>query len=290
MTDLNFNAKLRRAQKAELTEYHIYRNLARVEKVPSNKEILERIADDELRHHDVLKSHTQTAVAPDRFKIVFYRILARVLGITFTLRLMESKEGLAQKSYRQATSNLPGLKALEKDEYKHEQALISLLDEERLRYASSVVLGLNDALVELTGALAGFTLALQNTQLIALVGMVTGISASLSMAASEYLSTKTDEDSGKSPIKASVYTGIAYVLAVVALILPYLLLHNPFGALAWTLFNALLLIFIFTYYLSVAKNTPFTKSYLEMAGISMGVAALSFGLGFVIKAFIGVDI
>ena len=290
MTDLEFQDKLHRAQKAELTEYHIYRYLARVEKSPSNKEILERIADDELRHHDVLKTHTKETVSPDRVKIVFYQILARVMGITFTLRLMESKEGLAQKSYSQAASNLPGLQALEKDEYRHEQALISLLDEERLRYASSVVLGLNDALVELTGALAGFTLALQNTQLIALVGLVTGISASLSMAASEYLSTKTDEDSGKSPIKASIYTGIAYVLAVVALILPYLLLHNPFGALAWTLVNALLLILVFTYYLSVAKNTPFTKSYLEMAGISMGVAAVSFGLGFVIKTFIGVDL
>jgi VIT1/CCC1 family predicted Fe2+/Mn2+ transporter len=290
MANLDFQKKLLRAQKAELTEHHIYTNLARREATPSNREILEKIAQDELRHHDVLKTHTKETVTPDRLKIAVYQVLAWILGITFTLRLMESKEDLAQKSYRQATSNVPGLAALEKDEYRHEQALIGMLDEERLRYASSVVLGLNDALVELTGALAGFTLALQNTRLIALVGLVTGISASFSMAASEYLSTKTEEDSGKSPLKAAVYTGIAYVLAVAVLILPYLLLTNHFTALGWTLVNALLLILVFTYYLSVSRNTPFTKSYLEMAGISMGVAAISFGLGFAIKSVLGVDL
>ena len=42
----------------------------------------------------------------------------------------------------------------------NESALLQLLDEEKLRYTGSIVLGLNDVLVELTGALAGLTLAL----------------------------------------------------------------------------------------------------------------------------------
>jgi VIT1/CCC1 family predicted Fe2+/Mn2+ transporter len=97
-----------------------------------------------------------------------------------------------------------------------------LLDEELLRYAGSIVLGLNDALVELTGALAGFTLALQNTRLIALTGLITGVAAALSMAASEYLSTRS-EGGGRSPLRASLYTGTAYIITVFLLILPYLL-------------------------------------------------------------------
>ena len=48
----------------------------------------------------------------------------------------------------------------------------------------SVVLGLNDELVEFTGALAGFTLALSDHRLIALTGSITGIAAALSMASS----------------------------------------------------------------------------------------------------------
>ena len=51
------------------------------------------------------------------------------------------------------------------DEERHEQKLLAILDEERLQYVGSMVLGLNDALVELTGTLAGLTLALQNTKL-----------------------------------------------------------------------------------------------------------------------------
>ena len=40
-------------------------------------------------------------------------------------------------------------------EEEHERELIALIDEERLRDMGSVVLGLNDALVEFTGMLAG---------------------------------------------------------------------------------------------------------------------------------------
>ena len=35
-----------------------------------------------------------------------------------------------------------------------------MINDERLQYISSMVLGINDALVELTGAPAGFTFAL----------------------------------------------------------------------------------------------------------------------------------
>jgi len=105
---------------------------------------------------------------------------------------------------------------------------IDMIDEERLRYVGSMVLGLNDALVELTGALAGLTLALQNTRLVAMTGLITGVAGSLSMAASEYLSTKS-EGGVKEPFRASVYTGFAYVLTVIFLILPYLLLIDLYS-------------------------------------------------------------
>ena len=95
-------------------------------------------------------------------------------------------------------------------------------------------LGVIGALIELTGALAGLTLALRNTQLIALTGSITGIAAALSMAASEYLSTKA-EGGSQQPLKAAFYTGMTYVVTVVLLIAPYLLLPNYFVSLACTL-------------------------------------------------------
>ena len=159
-----------------------------------------------------------------------------------------------------------------------------MIDEERLKYVGSVVLGLNDALVELTGALAGLTFALQNPRLVATAGFITGIAASLSMAASEYLSTKS-EGEGKDPVKSCIYTGIAYVLTVLVLILPFLLLNNLYLSLSITLSSAILIIFIFTFYISVAKGLPFKKRFFEMALISIGVASLSFIIGLFVRRF-----
>ena len=119
------------------------------------------------------------------------------------------------------------------DEESHERQLISLIREDRLNYVGSMVLGLNDALVELTGTLAGLTFAFQNTQLIALSGMITGIAASLSMAVSEYLSTRTE--GGKDALTSSLYTGTAYIITVFLLILPYLFVSNYLVCLGITL-------------------------------------------------------
>ena len=95
---------------------------------------------------------------------------------------MEKVEGKAQAIYEEISRYIPAAIDIEKDEKEHERKLIDLIDEERLRYIGSMVLCLNDALVELTGALAGFTLAFRNTHLIAMAGFITGIAASLSMA------------------------------------------------------------------------------------------------------------
>ena len=47
-------------------------------------------------------------------------------------------------------------------------------------------------MLEFTGALAGYTFALQNTRLVAVTGLITGVAASLSIATSKYLSTKSE--------------------------------------------------------------------------------------------------
>jgi len=152
-----------------------------------------------------------------------------------------------------------------------------------------MVLGLNDALVELTGTLAGLTLVLQNTRLIAMASLITGVAASLSMAASEYLSTKSEE-SVKNPFKASIYTGSVNITTVLFLIFPYLIFTNFYLCLGFTIFNAIIVISIFTFYVSVAKDLSFTNRFLEMALISLGIAALTFGIGFIIRMFLNVEI
>jgi VIT1/CCC1 family predicted Fe2+/Mn2+ transporter len=254
-----------------------------------NRRILQQIADDELRHYRLWSQYTQREVAPDKLKVWTYYWISRVLGLTFGIKLMESGEEQAENNYQPLVQRLDKIKEILQDEDQHEAALIGLLDEERLRYVGSIVLGLNDALVELTGALAGLTLALQDTRLIALSGTITGIAAALSMGASEYLSTKSEE-TAKEPLKASVYTGVAYIVTVLILILPYLFLDNFYLCLAWALTAAVLIIALFNYYISVVKGEPFKKRFLEMAGVSLGVAGLSFVVGYVVRTVLGIEI
>jgi vacuolar iron transporter family protein len=276
-------------QKNEITEYFIYKKLAASIKDENNSRILKKIADDEKRHYEIWKSHTGVDVKPSRWKIWKYYLIARVLGITFGIKLMEKGEGSAQINYNELGDSLDDAKLIAQEELEHEEALIAMIDEERLKYVGSVVLGLNDALVELTGALAGLTLALQNGPLIALTGSITGIAAALSMAASEYLSTKAEE-TDKHPVKASIYTGIAYLFTVILLILPYLLLNNFYLSLGLSLTAAILVIAVFNYYISVAKDEPFAHRFWEMTLLSLSVALFSFFIGYLLRNFFGIEI
>jgi len=276
-------------QRAEITEHHIYARLAKKVNSPENVQIMEKIAQDELRHYNEWKRYSQQEVQPDWFKVWWYYLISRVFGYTFGIKLMEQGEQEAQHSYAKIAATIPDANRLQHEEDVHEEQLIGMLSEERLQYAGSVVLGLNDALVELTGALAGLTLALQNVKLIALSGLITGIAAAMSMAASEYLSTRS-EDTDKHPVRAALYTGIAYIGTVFLLILPYLLFENYYLDLAWALTTAVIIIAVFNYYISVAKGEPFRERFLEMAGLSLGVALFSFIVGYFIRIWLGIEI
>lgn len=277
------------AQRNERTEYLIYDRLAARLGDTENGRVLEHIAQDELQHSIFWKQHTGVDVGPHRFKVWCYVLLSRVLGLTFATKLMENGERSAQDLYDAVSQELPEARDLVEAEDAHERALLGMLDEEGLRYVGSVVLGLSDALVELTGTLAGLTLALRNARLIATTGLIVGLSASLSMAASEYLSSQSEKD-GLDPKRASLYTGAAYVMTVLLLILPYLVTGNHLVALGMTLVVAMLIVLGFTYYVSVAMDVPFRRRFVQMAGISLGVAVLSFGIGYVVREVFGIDV
>lgn len=277
-------------QKNELNGYLVYNNIANRTKDEKNKEILKRIALEEKSHADDLEKLTGVKVNANPITVWLYTIMSIFLGFTFTIKFMERGESGDSKRYEQLEKEVPEFKQIAKDEERHERELLDLLDEEILRYVGSMVLGLNDALVELTGTLAGLTFALGNNKLVALSGLITGISATFSMASSEYLSAKSE---GKQDaLKSCTYTGLAYLVTVTLLILPYLLLPSGSALPAFVimLFIALFIIFAFNFYLSVAQELNFKKSFTEMALISMGVAALSFVIGLVVKHFLGVEI
>jgi VIT1/CCC1 family predicted Fe2+/Mn2+ transporter len=284
--------KLLAFQRNEMTEHLIYAKLAGMSRNPHNRRLLERISRDELRHYGIWKKHTGADASPSAYKLWKYVLIARLLGLTFGLKLMERGEEGAQESYGFLSGSVPEAEGVQEEENRHEAGLLDMIDEQKLRYVGSIVLGLNDALVELTGTLAGLTFAFQNSQLISLAGLITGIAASLSMGASEYLSTKSEgsAEGGKKPGRASLYTTAAYILTVLFLISPYFLLPDYFLALGVTVINAVIVIFVFTFYVSVAKGLAFRRRFAEMAFISLGVAGLTFVIGVLVRVLLGIDV
>jgi len=283
-------AIIRKMQQNELTESVIYEKIAAFAKGEENKATLLRLAQEEHAHYLIWQKYTREQMKPQMSKVLKYVSIARIFGFTFAVKLMEKGEENAQSEYALLAKEVEESTFIRQQEEEHEQALLAMLDEERLQYVGSMVLGLNDALVELTGSLAGFAFALQNTRLIALSGLIVGISATFSMASSEFLAARSEGRADA--LKSCSYTGIAYLLTVIALIAPYLIfpVTQYIPALLCMLGVVIAIIAGFTYYTSVAQDQPFKNRFLEMALISVGVAVVSFVVGILAKRFLGVDI
>lgn len=281
--------QLIKAQRNEITEYHIYKRLAKTSKDEANSKVLNRIAEDEKAHYKIWLGYTDKEVNPSQWEIFKYYWIARILGLTFGLKLMERGEEKAQVNYNSMAEEVPEATKVAEEEDQHEKELLELIKEDRLEYIGSIVLGLNDALVEILGTLAGLTFALQNTKLVALAGVIAGIAGALSMSSSEYLSNKS-EGKADMAVKSAIFTGIAYLFAVVFLVGPYLIFTSPFIALIVALIDSIFVVFLFTYYISVAKEKPFRKHFFEMVILSTIVGLISFGLGYLARIVFGIDI
>jgi len=214
--------------------------------------------------------------------------IARVFGLSFGIKLIERVEESNMRALIELKAGIPEIERMIQEEEAFEHALLGLIEEDRLKYTSDIILGLSDALIELTGVLAGLTLALGNPKTIASVALITGLAASMSMTASQYLSAREEE--GKNAVKSGLLTGFAYVLTVTMLIFPFFLLTNPFVSLGLSFALVVLIVAAFAFYTSVAKDLPFRRRFLEMCTVCLSVAILNFGIGKAVKHYIGVDI
>lgn len=282
--------RILRMQRDEITGSVLYGHIARRQKNETNKAALLEIAAAEKNHYEVWKRYTGEDIGPNRVKVAFFKVVSRILGDTFTIKFLEKGEDFGIEELRAIEEAIPEARALIREEEEHEDRLMAMVDEERLHYVGSMVLGLNDALVELTGTIAGLTLALANTRLVALSAIITGVSATLSMAASNYLAERASGSANA--LKSSLYTGMAYMGTVALMVLPFLLLpnHLSMAALGIMLATVVLIILLFNLYISVAQDQPFLRRFGEMAAISLGVAAISFGIGLLAKSLLGIDI
>ncbi len=281
---------LLRIQQSEMTEAAAYHAMADAIKDEHNREALTRVADEIASQAKALETYTNKQLAADERKVKRYARMARIFGFTFAAKLMDRRKIKFVNHSKRLLSEMPEVEEMQADEQKRDDELFALLNEKRLSYVGAMILGMNDAIVEITGTLAGLTLAMQNTRLIALSGLITGVAATLSMAASEYLAERSD---GKGDAaKSGLMTGGAYFITVVILLLPYLILDDKMYLLAMGIMLVLVVLILagFNFYTSVARDVSFGKNFGQMCAISLGVAALSFVLGYAVRTFLGVDV
>ena len=281
--DSDLKNELIKAQRKEITEHVIYGKLSGNAK-GNNSKVLKRISEDELRHYNEWREYTQTDVKPSGFTVTKYLIIAKIFGLMFMMKLLEGNEEKAQVNYYKISTALPNAKQIIAEEIEHEKLLIEMVDEKRLNYLSSIVSGLNDAMIELAGELAGFTFALQNPSLIGFAGLIAGTAQFLSSSASEielFLTERTAEN--REAIKKSFLEGTIYLITVFFLVIPFFLMQSPFVAMGVVAFNSFLIIVLFTYYVSVVKELSFKKMFSVTLLITLGIGTISFIIGWVVK-------
>lgn len=279
----------------EYRDWMTYKALAAVEPVPDFKLVLEELTKHEWEDYQFwlqFSERKQFYVSP--FEIVFLKFMRRLLGLTFTAKFLERHEHWAVERYKiflkEASPEVAErVRSIITREDNHEKVLLSRIKEERVMFMGSIVLGLNDGLIELTGALVGFSFALQSQALVALTGFITGIAASMSMASSAYMQAR-HEVNGKDPKKAAAYTGASYLFVVVLLVLPFLVFDQISVALAVMLFTVFLIILSVSFYTAVLLDRKFKEQFREMLMFSAGVAAISFVIGLAFRSLFGVEV
>ena len=272
----------------ELLDHELYARLAARERNERNRKLLEELARDELRHHlfwSKLAGPVRLGLR-DRLKLRLLLSLSRLAGKTFTIKLLERGEAATVGEYRRAAAELGGELAAElarviEDEELHESELASSLDELVVRQLGSIALGVSDAIIELTGVLAGFAGYTGSPLQVAAAGLIVGVSAALSMAAAAYSQAKHER--GKNPRTTATFTGLFYMLTVLALVAPLLLGVPTSLGVALSLACALAILAAFSFYSAVIMERPFLREYLENAAVIMAVSLVGYAFGQVVK-------
>lgn len=269
----------------EYRDYMVYLALLRLEKDPMRREILKKIASQEYEHYSFWKKISDKCIVKVSKTYIYMMLLIRIVfGLTFTLKILEGHESRTIQEYKRIMEDLDddGKKQLEKlinDEKEHERYFINQIDEKILKYTGFIILGLADAIIEITGVHAGFLGVTNSTIIAGVAGLVVGFAASISMAVASYLQAKIHITEKRSPILSALVTGITYIGSVATLAAPYFLLENILYAFIASISIAVLSTFIFTFYTSIVNEKKFIKEFTESTLLILGTALATFFFG-----------
>lgn len=277
----------------EFADYVIYKELSKREKNENYKMTLEKLAEIEKTHFEFWKSlsHNNFVVRISSIRVFILYVFRIIFGLTFTLKLFERHEKETIKAYEYI---LPKLKEEDKqvllkiikDEKEHESYFMSQINDSVVKYMSFVVLGLADAIIEITGVHAGFLGVTSSTLIAGIAGLVVGFAASISMASAAYLQAK--HGASFKPLTSATITGTSYLGAVSFLALPYFFISEMLMAFLSSLSFAIIMIAIFTTYGAVLREESITKEFVTGFSLTIGTAFAAFLFGEALGRLIGI--
>jgi len=189
----------------EIKDAIIYDTLAKREKDENLRGKLKTLAEMEREHANFWKKYLERrgnevekikVKRATTWKIIFFR---KILGLRITISLLEGGERFAIKKYYEfytkgdlSKEEREVLAKIIMDEMEHENIFRKekkILHTENIR---DFVLGMNDGLVEILGAVTGLSAVYINRPfLVGLSGLVVGVAGALSMAIGNYVSVRT---------------------------------------------------------------------------------------------------
>ncbi len=280
----------RRACRDEFTDYNVYLALSRYERNPKFKETLVGLGETEKAHYEFWKKYAPNAqVSAVRLRVYLVQILRLLLGLTFTMKFLERHESVVVRRYRQVERQIPPedrarFDQMVADEEHHETSLMGGIEEGRVKYMAFIVLGLADAVVEVSAIHAGSLGIYRRTEIAGLAGLIAGMAASIAMASAAY--AQAQQGFSGSAKKSAIYTGISYLITAVLLAFPYFLTPIQYIALATSLIVGMVLVALITYYDTVISDRVFRRQFIELAGIILGATAALYLIGLVIGNYV----
>jgi VIT1/CCC1 family predicted Fe2+/Mn2+ transporter len=277
----------------EYIDHTVYSRLANLESNEERKNILLKLAAQEKEHLQFWSSlggrYSNNFMTKVRINLIIF--LRYLFGLTFAIKFMERNERRVISEYKKALEKLEGenrikLERIIYDEVEHENYWISQIKERAVTYIGFIILGLADAIIEITGVHAGFLGVTASTIVAGIAGLVVGISASIAMASAAYL--QAQQGSLGNPRLSAIYTGFSYIMTAVALATPYFLTHIMLLAFTLSLIVALALLAFFNFYSAVISDREFIRDYLFNAGLILLTAFVSFFFGTFLGEYFGI--
>ena len=293
-TPLRRAARIRMSD--EFSDFTLYGRLARTVRSDSPfAEVLRTLSNTERGHFDFWKKYVpEEQPKLGKLKLYWILFLRKFLGLTFATRYLDRHEANVVIQYGALRplipeADIPAFDAMVADEKEHEKAFAMKVESSAVRYISFVVLGLADALVEISGIHAGWLGLFEKTEIAGLAGVIAGGAASLAMASAAFAQAKQGFQ-GSARLSA-VYTGVSYFVTAVMLATPYFLTSNMLTALFSSLTLAVVILAVTTWYSIVIQQKFFLKDFVEILAILFATTLVVFALGYFVSAeFPGVKV